>query len=127
MRSHSQIIEGSSSDPEEEVHSTADYIMPRVEGAPEVKIPKGAKFTVPIPPIDSQVKENGDLLGYAAVDKFIDYNLGDAKTYPQFRSDRYLTIQKNPRTGANEYVPMEHVQVLEQSGLLNLLRIPHFG
>ena len=36
-------------------------------------------------------------------------------------------IQKNPRIGADEYVPMEHVQILEHSGLLNLLRIPHFG
>ena len=56
-RSHSQIIEGSISEPEEEVHSAEDYIMPRVEGAPKVKIPKSAKFTVPIPPIDSRVKE----------------------------------------------------------------------
>ena len=56
--------------------------MPRVEGAPEVKIPKSAKFTVPIPPIDSQVKEDGDLLGYASIVKFVDYNLGDSKTYP---------------------------------------------
>ena len=62
-----------------------------------------------IPPIDSRVKEDGDLLGYVVVVKFIDYNLGDSKTYPHFRPDQYLTIQKNPRTGANEYVPMEHV------------------
>ena len=87
MRSHSQIIEASSSKPEEEVHSAADYIMPRVEGAPEVKIPKSAKFTVPIPPIDSRVKENGDLAGYAGVVKFVDYKLGDGKTYPHFKPD----------------------------------------
>ena len=101
--------------------------MPRVEGTPEVKISKSAKFTVPIPPIDSRVKENGDLLGYASVVRFIDYNLGDAKTYPQFCLDQYLTIQKNPRIGRDEYVPMAHVQILECSGLLNLLRLPHFG
>ena len=82
---------------------------------------------VPIPQIDSRVKEDGDLLGYADVAKFVDYNVGDSKRYPQFRPDQYLTIQKNPRTGADEYVPMEHVQILERSGLLNLLRIPHFG
>ena len=61
--------------------------MPRVEGAPEVKIPKSGKFHVPIPQIDSRVREDGDLLGYAAVAKFIDYNLADAKTYPQFQPD----------------------------------------
>ena len=33
-------------------------------------------------------------------------------------------VQRNPRTGADEFVPMEHVQILEQSGLLNLLKVP---
>ena len=111
---------------EEEVHNAADYVMPRAEDAPEVKIPKSGKFPVPMPQIDSRVKEDGDLLGYAVVAKFIDYNLADAKTYPQFWPDQYLTIQKNPRTGADDYIPMDHVQILERSGLLNLLRLPHF-
>ena len=127
MRSQTHIREESSPELDEEVHNAIDYIMPRVDGAPKVKIPKSGKFPVPIPQIDSRVKEDGDLLGYVAVVKFVDYNLGDSKTYPQLRSDQYLTIQKNPRTGADEYVPMEHVQILERSSLLNLLRIPHFG
>ena len=53
MRSQSQIAEESNSELEEEVHTAADYIMPRAEGAPEVKIPKSGKFLVPIPQIDS--------------------------------------------------------------------------
>ena len=36
-------------------------------------------------------------------------------------------IQRNPRTKRYELVPMDHVRVLEKSGLLNLLEIPHFG
>ena len=36
-------------------------------------------------------------------------------------------VQRNPRTGRDDFVPMEHVQILERSGLLNLLKIPHFG
>ena len=85
------------------------YIVPCIENAPEVNIPKGAKFLVPLPSIDSHVKEDGDLLGYAPNLKFIDYNLGDSKTYPQFHLDQYLMIQRNPRTDADEFVPMEHV------------------
>ena len=84
MRSQSHIVEESSPEPEEEVHSAPEYIVPRVEGAPEVNIPKSAKFHVPIPLNDSRVKEDGDLLGYSSVVKFVDYNLGDSKTYPQF-------------------------------------------
>ena len=63
------------------------YIIPRVEDAPEVTIPKGANFPIPLPPIDPRVKEDGELLGYVLALKFTDYNLGDSKTYPQFQSD----------------------------------------
>ena len=87
MRNQSQITEESSPELEEAVHSAPDYIVPWVEGTPEVNIPKSGKFLVPIPPIDSWVKEDGDLLEYVDVVKFIDYNLGDSKTYPQFRLD----------------------------------------
>ena len=127
MRTQAQIVEESSPEQEEEVHMATEYIVPQVEDALEVTIPKGAKFLVPLPPIDSRVKEDGDLLGYAPILKFIDYNLGDSKTYPQFWPDQYLMVHRNPRTGANEFVPMEHVHILEQSGLLNFLKIPHFG
>ena len=73
------------------------------------RIPKNAKYTVPIPPIDSRVKENGDLVGYAAVVKFVDYNLAEGKTYPQFNPDSYLKIEKDIRTGRDECVPLPHV------------------
>ena len=61
-RSHSQLIEESGFEQEDEVCSAADYLIPRVEGAPEVKIPKSGKLTIPIPPIYYRVKENGDLV-----------------------------------------------------------------
>ena len=87
MRSQAQIVEESSLELEEEVHMPTEYIVPWVENAPEVNIPKGAKFPIPIPLMDSRVKEDGDLLGYAPNLKFIYYNFGDSKTYPQFRPD----------------------------------------
>ena len=120
-------MEESGSEQEDEVRSAMDYLIPRVEGTPDIRLSKSGKLLVPIPPIDSRVKENGDLVGYAAVVKFIDYNLGDGKTYPHFKPDAYLVLEKNPRTGREEFVPMPHVQILERSGLLNVLRLPHFG
>ena len=57
---------------DEDIVSEADYLFPRVEGAPEVKLSKTGKLAVPIPPIDSRVKENGDLVGYATAIKFVD-------------------------------------------------------
>ena len=52
-RSQAPLREESSSELEEEVHNATYYIMPRVDGALEVKIPKRGKFLVPIPQIDS--------------------------------------------------------------------------
>jgi len=109
MRSQAQIVEDSGPEQEEEVHMAAEYIVSRVEDAPEVTIPKGAKFLIPLPAIDPRVKKDGDLLGYIPVVKFIDYNLGYSKTYPHFWSDQYLIVQNNPRTKIDEFVPMEHV------------------
>ena len=51
MRSQAQIVEDSSPEQEEEVHMATVYIVPRVEDAPEVTIPKGAKFPIPLLPI----------------------------------------------------------------------------
>ena len=82
MKTQAQIVDDSSSEQEEEVHMATVYIVPRVEDAPEVTIPKGAKFPIPLPSIDPRVKEYGELLGYVLVLKFTDYNLGYSKTYP---------------------------------------------
>ena len=82
MRSHAQIVEDPGPEQEGEVHMAAEYILPRVEDAPEVTIPKGAKFLIPLPAIDTRIKKDGDLLGYVLVLKFTDYNLGYSKTYP---------------------------------------------
>ena len=92
MRIQAQIVEEFGPEQEEEVHMAATYIVPRVKDAPEVTIPNGAEFLILLPAIDPRVKKDGELLGYVLVLKFIDYNLGDSKTYPQFRPDQYLTI-----------------------------------
>ena len=84
MKSQARIVEDSSPKQEEKVHMATVYIVPRFEYAPEVTIPKGAKFPIPLPSIDSRVQKDGELLGYAPVLKFTDYNLRDSKTYPQF-------------------------------------------
>ena len=103
------------------------YISSRTDDTPEVIIPKAAKYLILLPPMDIRVQEDGDLWGYTPAVKFTDYNLGDNKTYPQYRQDKFLMIQRNLRTRKDEFVPMDHVRGLEQLGLLNLLKIPHFG
>jgi hypothetical protein len=77
---------------------TPFYVSPRAEDAPDVVIPKGIKYQIPLPPVDLRVQEDGDLWGYTPAVKFTDYNLGDSKTYPQYHRDHYLMVQRNPRT-----------------------------
>ena len=57
MMSQAQIVEDPNPDQEEEVYVATIYILPRVEDALEVTIPKGAKFRIPLPPIDPRVHE----------------------------------------------------------------------
>ena len=64
------------------------YVPPRPDDAPEVIIPKGFKYQIPLPPVDVRVREDGDLWGHTDTVKFTDYNLGDPKTYPQYRRDQ---------------------------------------
>ncbi len=64
---------------------TPVYISPRADDAPDVIIPKGAQYEIPLPPIDDRAEKDGDLLGYTPIAKFTNYNLGDSKTYPQYR------------------------------------------
>ena len=56
MTSQAQIVEESIPEQEEEVHMATVYIVPRVEDAPELTIPKGANFPIPLPSIDPCVK-----------------------------------------------------------------------
>ena len=111
----------------EEVEIRPVYFPPRIAGAPEIALPKDFRYQLILPPLDKRVKEDGNLWRNMHAVKFADYNLGDTKLYPQFRRDRYLTVQRNTRTQRDEFVPMEHVQHLVKPGLLNLLEIPHFG
>ena len=52
MKSKAHIVEESSPEKEEEVHMATVYIVSRVEDAPKVTIPKGAKFPILLLPID---------------------------------------------------------------------------
>ena len=126
-------IENSSSKESEEqelpkeVEITPIYFPPRIENAPEIIFPEDFRYELILPPLDKRVKEEGNLWGNMHAVKFADHNLGHYKLYPHFRRDRYMTIQRNLRTKRDEFVPMAHASHLAESGLPNLLEIPHFG
>ena len=103
------------------------YINPRDPGAPIIELAKQAKYIVPLPSMPEEVWEQGNLLGKIDQLKFQDYNLQDPQKFPQFQADQYLVVREELVTKRQRLALQPWIEVLEPSGLLNFLRIPHFG
>ena len=109
------------------LHWLPAYVNLHQEGAPEVQLPRGAKYPLPLPPISEDVVEEGDLLANIPQLRYQDYNLQDLKKFPQFQPNRYLIRKIDPITKVEKIVPHDWIANLASSGLLKLLKIPHFG
>ena len=77
--------------------------------------------------MSEDVQEEGALLGHIPSLKYQDYNLQDPEKFSQFRADQYMCKRIDLVTKAEVLAPQEWIKKLSPSGLLNLLRIPHFG
>ena len=103
------------------------YVSLRAPGAPIIELEKQANYIVPLPPMPEEVQEQGNMLGKIDQLKFQDYNLQDPQKFPQFQADQYLVVREDPVMKRQSLAPQPWIEALEPSGLLNLLRIPHFG
>lgn len=77
--------------------------------------------------MSSDVIQEGDLLANIPQLRYQDYNLQDPEKYPQFQAEQYMSKQIDLITQTEKIVSQEWIEKLASSGLLNLLRIPHFG
>lgn len=76
--------------------------------------------------MSEDVEEEGSLLGYVNDFKNQDYNLLDHIKFPQFQIDQYLAMTVNPATKIEALTLHAWIALLQPSGFLNLLQIPHF-
>lgn len=76
--------------------------------------------------MSEDVLEEGVLLGEIPSLKYQDYNLLDPEKFPQFQENRYMCRRIDSVTNVEVLEPQEWIEKLAPSGLLNLLRIPHF-
>ena len=106
---------------------TLAYVNPRLSGAPKVHLVKNEKYLIPLPPMSEDVAEEGELLEHIPNLKYQDYNLQDPEKFPQFQVDQYMCKRVDPITQVEVIVMQEWIEKLAPFGLLNLLRIPHFG
>ena len=51
----------------------------------------------------------------------------DPEKFPQFQPDQYLIRQIDPITQVKKIIPKDWISNLAPSGLLKLMKIPHFG
>lgn len=100
---------------------TPTYLNPRVSGAPDIQLPKNAKYPIPLPPMSKDVVEEGALLGKIQNLKYQDYNLQDPEKFPKFQAYQYMCKRIDPITQAEVLAPQEWIERLVPSGLLNLL------
>ena len=56
----------------EEVEIRPVYFPPRVDGAPEIVLPKDFKYQLILPPLDKQVREEGNIWRNMHAVKFAD-------------------------------------------------------
>ena len=106
---------------------TLAYLNPRLSGELEIQFVKKTKYPIPFPPMSKDVANEGALLGQILNLKYEDYNLQDREKFPQFQADQYMCKRVDTITQAEVLAPQEWIEKLAPSGLLNLLRTPHFG
>ena len=95
--------------------------------APKIQLSVKSKYLVSLPSMSKDVEEEVSLLGYVNDLKYQDYNLLDRLKFPQFQMDQYMSMIMNPMTKVEALTPQAWIALLQPSGLLNLLQIPHFG
>lgn len=106
---------------------TPVYISPRPSTVPKVPLVKNTKYPILLPPMFDDVIEEGDLLGHIPNLQYQDYNLQDTEKFPKFQVDKYLCKKPDLITLIETIVPRDQIEKLAPSGLLNLLKISHFG
>ena len=103
------------------------YVCPLRHEAPKIQLSSKARYLVPLPSMSEDVKEEGSLLGYVNDLKYQDYNLLYHIKFPQFQVDQYMAMTVNPATKIEALTLQAWIALLQPSGMLNLLQIPHFG
>ena len=100
------------------------YVPPRRKNAPEATIPKNRKIPLIVPLITEGVK----VVKYIPPNvKNISYADHDTKLQLDLDHKNHMDIAKDTPEVPQRYVAKEWATQLEQSGILSLLYMPHFG
>ena len=92
---------------EASIHWISTHINSWLNDAPEVKLPKNAKYPTPFPPMSEDVVDEGNLLANIPQLRYQDYNLQDPEKYPQFQADQYMSQKIDLISQVKKIVPQD--------------------
>lgn len=100
-----------------------EYVDPRGESPKPIRPhpPSDYAISEPGPPREVQIK--GNLLGRIEELTYCDHGLTDAKKFPRFQLDKYLINQHDGEV----HVLVAWAVPIQQSTILNMMQMPHFG
>jgi hypothetical protein len=104
-----------------------EYKPLRKDNVPQVKIPTDGKYPLVTPPIPPSVSIEGDMLGNISSLKIVDHDIMDEKKFPQLSREIYLFAKSVLETREIFLKTDMSATRFENSWILYLLEIPHFG
>jgi hypothetical protein len=75
-----------------------DYILPKKDNAPHVKVPIDGKYLMATSPIPPSVSVEGDMLNKVSTLKFVDHDITNAHNFPEMAREKYLCTKSVPST-----------------------------
>jgi hypothetical protein len=67
-----------------------DYIPPRKDNVPQVKVPTDGKYPLETSPVPPGVSIEGDMLGKVVSLKFVDHDITDEQKFPELGQGKVL-------------------------------------
>jgi hypothetical protein len=67
-----------------------DYIPPRKDNVPHVKVPADGKYLSATSPVPPSASVEGDILGKVVALNFLDHDITDKKKFPELAMEKYL-------------------------------------
>ena len=92
-----------------------DYISPKKEDAPKIRIMKNARCPLVAPTVPKRVWVTQNILPNLKKMSFIDHDL---RKIPEMAMDKYMVFFRDIEDGPTRLVPVEFPRGLDKAGLL---------
>lgn len=110
----------------EPISKLSDYIPLRKGKVKVIKDPDAAKFIINMPLLPENITFKGPRLARIPHLKMEDWDLADRERFPHLVMENYMKQVYYKESSVTALEPVEWIRRENQSGLLNLLWVPHY-